>query len=113
MEKDKLVYSTDSGRICPGCKRPAKNCTCREAADREIVGNGKVRLQRETKSRGGKTVITITGLPLPKDELAAMLRELKQLCGTGGTLKDGVLEIQGEHIEVLKKALIKRGYSPK
>ena len=72
-----------------------------------------MRLQRESKGRGGKGVTLITGLPLNSDELKKLAKELKQLCGTGGTVKDGVIEIQGEQREKLKPFLEKKGFKVK
>lgn len=75
--------------------------------------DGIVRISRETKGRKGKGVTLITGLPLADAELLDLTRSLKQLCGTGGTLKDGVVEIQGDHRTRLLEHLQKLGYKPK
>jgi translation initiation factor 1 len=72
-----------------------------------------VRIARQTKGRGGKGVCLITGVPLAGKALDALARELKQRCGCGGTVKDGVIEIQGENREVLAAELQKRGYTVK
>lgn len=92
-----LVYSTDSGRMCPACRQPVAGCTCKQA--KVPVGDGKVRVSRETKGRGGKAVTLVRGLPLDADALAALGKQLRTACGTGGTVKDGVIELQGDHIE--------------
>ncbi len=110
---DRLVYSTDTGRACPGCRRPLADCICRENKKALVQGDGKVRVRRETGGRGGKTVTTITGLPLNETQLQELLRDLKRRCGTGGTLKDGVLEIQGDHCDALVADLITLGYQAK
>ncbi len=95
-----LVYSTDSGRMCPGCRKPVADCVCHgKAASPAKSGEGIVRVSRETKGRGGKSVTVIRGLPLDADALAALGKRLRTACGAGGTLKDGVLEVQGDHIE--------------
>jgi len=109
---DGLVYSSGSGRTCPHCERPIARCACRKSprADR---GDGIVRIRREVKGRRGKTVTTISGLPLPEDELRSLAGELKRSCGTGGSAKDGVIEIQGDHREALAEALRGRGYTVK
>ena len=80
---------------------------------RAPAGDGIVRVQRETKGRRGKTVTTVTGVPLPSDALRELAGELKRRCGTGGAVKDGVLEIQGDHVTVLMEALRERGYTVK
>jgi translation initiation factor 1 len=72
-----------------------------------------VRVRREVKGRRGKTVTTISGVPLPSDALRSLATELKRRCGTGGSAKDGVIEIQGDHREVLVAELEARGYTVK
>ena len=104
-----LVYSTDGGRRCPQCQRPVADCVC--GRDRPAaVGDGIVRIQRESKGRGGKTVTLVRGLLLPPDELKELARELKRRCGVGGALKDDVIEIQGDQRDLLKTELEKRGH---
>ena len=76
-------------------------------------GDGIVRVRRETSGRGGKTVTTIAGLRLASDALAALASELKRACGTGGTVRDCVIEIQGDHRARLVEQLELRGYSVK
>jgi len=106
-----LVYSSEFGRICPGCGKPATNCACRKNS--APPGDGVVRVRRESKGRGGKTVLVITGLPLEASALTALAGELKRRCGCGGTAKDGVIEIQGDHAELLLAELATRGYKAK
>jgi len=72
-----------------------------------------VRVRRERKGRRGKTVTTISGIPLSRAELAELAAELKRRCGTGGSTKDGVIEIQGDHGDALIEALRSRGYTVK
>ena len=103
-----LVFSTDAGRHCPDCSQPVDACVCKQSKLPE--GDGIARVRRESKGRGGKTVTTITGVPLAEDELKALASALKRRCGTGGSLKDGVVEIQGEHVELLIDELLKRGF---
>jgi len=74
---------------------------------------GKVRVSRQTQSRAGKAVTLITGLPLAAAELEALARELKRHCGSGGTVKDGVIEIQGEHRDAVVAQLVARGFAAK
>ena len=69
-----------------------------------------VRVRREVQGRHGKTVTTISGVPLPQDALRALASELKRRCGTGGSAKEGVIEIQGDHRELLVAELTARGY---
>jgi translation initiation factor 1 len=107
-----VVYSSEFGRICPGCGKPAKGCVCRKSSP-SPAGDGIVRVRRESKGRGGKTVLVITGLPLDPSALTALAGELKRRCGCGGTAKDGVIEIQGDHGEQLLEELAKRGYKAK
>ena len=111
FKTDGLVYSTDHGRMCPGCGKPVDACAC--AADGPPPGDGVVRVGRETKGRKGKGVTLITGLPLNTPELAALSKQLKKRCGTGGTVKNGVIEIQGDHRDVLLAELQKLGYDAK
>ncbi len=106
------VYSTDHGRICPGCDKPAASCICRQ--EKAIVpGKGGVRVGRETKGRKGKGVTIISGLPLDSTGLEALAKELKKRCGSGGTVKDGVIEIQGDHRDLLLEEMSKRGWPAK
>jgi translation initiation factor 1 len=107
-----VVYSSEFGRMCPGCGKPVKSCTCRNQSTAP-AGDGVVRIRRECKGRGGKTVMVITGLPLDAAALAVLGGELKRRCGCGGTAKDGVIEIQGDHGELLLEELAKRGYKAK
>jgi translation initiation factor 1 len=112
MSNSRLVYSSETGRICPACGKPVAACVCRKAAARP-AGDGVVRVRRETKGRGGKTVTVITGLPGNEAALKNLAGELKKRCGTGGTLKDGTVEIQGDHAELLVAELQKRGFTVK
>ncbi|MBD3240498.1 MAG: translation initiation factor Sui1 [Chitinivibrionales bacterium] len=107
-----LVYSTAHGKTCPRCERPVAQCICRKAR-KQPQGDGVVRVGRETKGRKGKGVTVITGLPLAGDELAALARELKKRCGTGGTVRGNTIEIQGEHRDTLVAELTRRGYTAK
>lgn len=106
-----LVYSTDAGRHCPDCGQPQAQCICKQNA--LPAGDGIARVRRETKGRGGKTVTTISGVPLAEAELKTLAGALKRRCGTGGALKDGVIEIQGDHVELLLDELAKRGFTAK
>jgi translation initiation factor 1 len=105
----KLVYSTELGRICPSCQKQSGECICRKT--RSIPkGDGKVRVERSVKGRKGKGVTLITGLPLEGPSLKELAKKLKQKCGTGGTVKKGVIEIQGDHRDFLTDHLKTLGY---
>lgn len=106
-----LVYSTEGGRSCPDCRHPVAQCVCR--ASSVITGDGVVRVARETKGRGGKTVTRIKGLALDAVALALLARQLRTACGAGGSVKDGVIEVQGEHCELVMEILKKHGHHPK
>ncbi|MBY6205991.1 MULTISPECIES: translation initiation factor Sui1 [Halomonas] len=110
-----LVYSTEHGDICPQCRAPKEACRCDEIADQARLEelDGIVRIRRETSGRKGKGVTTISGVPLAEKELKALAKELKKRCGTGGALKNGIIEIQGDHRQVLKEALEKKGFKVK
>jgi len=75
--------------------------------------DGIVRLKRETKGRKGQGVTLITGLPLKDEELKKLAKALKQQCGCGGSLKDGVIEIQGDQRDKLETTLVQLGYKVK
>jgi translation initiation factor 1 len=107
-----LVYSTDNGRICPKCGLVKSVCHCSKTAA-SPTGDGIVRVGRETKGRKGKGVTTITGIPLAADELKAYAAQLKKKCGTGGAIKQGVVEIQGDHRDSLMVELQKQGWTVK
>ena len=94
-----LVYSTEGGRMCPACRQPLAACQCAALARAAPVGDGIVRVGRETKGRGGKAVTLVRGVDLPTDQLAALGKRLRTACGAGGTVKDGVLEVQGDHVD--------------
>lgn len=108
-----LVYSSDSGRICPRCSQAVSKCRCQKQTSLSPKGDGVVRVGRETKGRKGKGVTLINGVPLPPEELKKLAKELKQKCGTGGTLKDGVIEIQGDHRDLLIELLKSKGWTVK
>lgn len=106
-----LVYSTDLGRTCPKCRRPLSQCTCGKRA--APIGDGNVRVGRETKGRKGKGVTVVSGVPLAGDALEALATQLKKRCGSGGTVKDGVIEVQGDHRDVIVAELQGRGWNVK
>lgn len=107
----RLVYSTDGGRMCPECRAPIEQCKCK--AKPAGKGDGVVRVSRQTKGRGGKSVTLVTGLALDAAALALLGKQLRTACGSGGTVKDGVIEVQGDHCELVMEALKKHGHHPK
>lgn len=108
-----LVYSTESGRMCPACRNPLAQCLCKRAAKPAPAGDGVARVSRETKGRGGKCVTVVKGLALDADALAVLGKQLRAACGSGGTTKDGVIEVQGDHCERIMDALQKHGHRAK
>jgi translation initiation factor 1 len=108
----RLVYSTDAGRICPDCGKPVAGCECAKARARP-AGDGVIRVSRQTKGRGGKTVTRVDGVPLDDGALIQLGKQLRSACGSGGTVKDGVIEVQGDHVDQVIEALKQRGYAPK
>lgn len=100
----RLVYSTETGRVKPK-EPPAKAAA--------PAGDGIVRLHRETKGRKGKGVTLVMGLDADEQQLKALAKNLKQLCGTGGSVKDGRIEIQGDQRDKLKTYLESLGHKVK
>ena len=100
------MYSTESGRVCPSCGKAIAQCICRKKPVAP-VGSGDVRVMRESKGRHGKDVTVIRGVALDAVALALLGKQLRAACGTGGTVKDGAIELLGDHcdkvIELLKK----------
>ena len=104
-----VIYSSDQGALCPRCGVAANACVCRTAAGTP-ASSGAVRVSRETKGRKGKGATVITGLPLGAAALAALASELKRTLGTGGTVRDGVIEVQGDHRDAVVEFLAARGH---
>lgn len=111
MSNSRPVYSTESGRLCPGCGQALTACICKKSAP--PAGDGIIRIRREVAGRGGKTVTTASGFSLDDAALKLLAGELKRKCGVGGASKDGVIEIQGDQRETLASELQKRGYKIK
>jgi translation initiation factor 1 len=111
---DRLVYSTDSGRVthCPTCGLPYKQCRCDQPISPIKKTDGIVRIMRDRKQRGGKTVTVITGIS-GEDDISTLAQQLKKLCGAGGTVKDSNIELQGDHCEKVQVALREMGYKVK
>ena len=116
MNNSRLVYSTESGKICPSCQNPVSACTCKKKKPRSqtnIKYDGIIRVQREVKGRKGKTVTTVSGFQINADEIKNLAAQLKRRCGTGGSVKDGVIIIQGDHRDTLVTEIKKRGFKAK
>jgi translation initiation factor 1 len=114
---DRLVYSTDGGRVntCPRCGKPYKQCRCDTSTSNQIPAkqDNIARVMRDRKGRGGKTVTVITGIPANNETIAALAQQLKKLCGSGGAVKDGNIEIQGDHCDKVMAKLSELGYRVK
>ena len=115
MVNNRLVYSTESGRVCPSCGHPTTKCTCKKIVKKQSIypNDGIVRIRREVKGRKGKTVTAVFGVPLDDKKLQQFAKTLKRCYDTGGTVKDGVIIIQGDHRETLLNEIEKQGYTAK
>ena len=117
-----LVYSTEAGRMCPACRQPVAQCVCLTGKAAEamagtpgtaIAADGVVRVSRETKGRGGKAVTLVRGLAADPAALGKLCQQLKTACGSGGTVKDGTIEVQGDHCDRLMALLKTQGHAVK
>ncbi|HSV48535.1 MAG TPA: translation initiation factor Sui1 [Ramlibacter sp.] len=108
-----LVYSTDAGRMCPACRQPVAQCVCKSKAATQPASDGVVRVSRETKGRGGKAVTVVRGLALDGAALVGLGQQLKAACGSGGTVKDGTIEVQGDHCDKVIALLRSKGHTVK
>jgi translation initiation factor 1 len=107
----RLVYSSSHGSICPECEKPVADCACREIKKAAVPStDGVVRLSYETKGRKGKGMTLISGLPLSENELLVLAKKLKQRFGTGGSVMDYVIELQGDHREQAARELSRLGF---
>jgi translation initiation factor 1 len=113
--KGRLVYSTDIGRVCPGCGWPTHDCKCSQkaAGDKPIPDRVVAKLRLEKKGRGGKTVTVVAGLPQNAAFLKDLCQDLKRACGTGGTVVDCGVELQGDLRDRVRDSLLKRGFTVK
>lgn len=105
-----LVYSTEVGRTCPECEQAIDACICKDVLPE---GDGIACIRPEKKGRGGKTVTTISGLIMDKKTLSDLAKQLKKRCGTGGSVKNQVIEIQGDVCDIIKQELDKKGIKNK
>ena len=116
MDESRLVYSTETGRICPACGRPKAKCACKRGKSRtqnQQPADGTIRIRREVKGRKGKTVTTIAGFSEKPGAIKKIAADLKNRCGTGGSIKDNTIILQGDHREVVIKELRRRGFTVK
>lgn len=109
----RIVYSTDQGKLCPDCTNSITACNCAQQKKNLIIGDGVVRIKLETKGRKGKGVTIISGLAVNENDLKKLTKELKKRCGTGGAVKTGDIEIQGDQRGVIKTFLENKGYTAK
>ena len=107
-----LVYSTGVGRMCPGCLRPLADCVCRDKS-RSRTGSGGVVVSPETRGRKGAGVTLISGLPLSDADLVRLAKSLKSRCGVGGTVRNGVIELQGDQRSKVRTLLEAEGHTVK
>ena len=101
-KNSRLVYSSNAGRVS---KQSQQNTTRK--------GDGIARVRREKKGRGGKTVTTVSGLSLDSTKLKELASELKRKCGSGGSVVDGVIEVQGDKVHAVMNELTQKGYQAK
>jgi translation initiation factor 1 len=107
----RIVYSTGTGRICPGCGWPAAECRCsRTAATASIPARIVAKLRVEKKGRGGKTVSVVDGLPQNAAFLKDLCQDLKRACGTGGAVSEGTIELQGDLRDRIRELLLEKGF---
>lgn len=109
-KKPRTVYSTETGRVCPRCGWPQKNCRCSVAVEERVPEKITARLRIEKAGRRGKTVTVVEGLPKNRDFLKDLTGELKKACGSGGTAGEDHIEIQGDHRDGLRKLLQRKGW---
>jgi translation initiation factor 1 len=108
----RIVYSTAPPSLCPNCRRPVRECVCPKGAP-GAARPAQVRVGRATQGRAGKGVTVVTGLPLALAELEALAQQLKKRCGSGGTVRAGIIEIQGDHRDTIVAELVKLGWPAK
>lgn len=113
--RDRVVYSSATGRVCPVCGWPADDCRCSKnlpAAEEAVPEKPTAKLRLENRA-SGKHVTVVDGLPRNRAYLDGLGRELKKACGTGGAAGDGWIELQGDQRERLREILAKKGMKVK
>jgi len=109
--KERVVYSSEKGRICPKCGWPAGNCHCSSSLlSAEPVPTKIMARLHIANTASGKRVTVIDGLPKNREYLESLSRELKKACGTGGKAGEGFVELQGDQRERLHELLSKKGW---
>jgi translation initiation factor 1 len=111
--KPRTVYSTATGRVCPKCGWPEKDCRCSSKTDQAVPDRITARLRIERAGRKGKTVTVIESLPRNRAFLKHLATELKRACGSGGKAGESQVEIQGDHREKLRELLCAKGWTVK
>jgi translation initiation factor 1 len=108
----KLVYSTDMGRMCPGCGWPANDCKCstKKGTDQVVPARAVAKLRMEKKGRGGKTVTVVYDLPRNTPFLKELCQQLKRSCGTGGAVVEDTVELQGDLRDRIRQFLEEKGF---
>jgi translation initiation factor 1 len=113
-ERGRVVYSTGSGRMCPGCGWPAENCTCStREANAPVPVRVVAKLRIEKAGRGGKTVSVVYDLPRNAAFLKDLAQDLKRACGTGGTVLEDRIELQGDLRDRIRERLLQKGFGVK
>jgi translation initiation factor 1 len=111
-DESRTVYTSEAGRICPNCGMPIAHCQCKKQVSAPL-GDGVVRVSLDKKGRSGKIVTLVTGLAGSEDTLRQIASDMKRRCSTGGTVKDGNIEIQGDHRDLLIEILKEKGIKAK
>jgi translation initiation factor 1 len=109
------VYSTDTGRLCPTCGWPARDCKCSSqfARDEAVPARLVAKLRMEKSGRGGKTVTVIYDLPRNAAFLKGLAADLKKACGVGGAVAENTVELQGDLRDRVRDILAKKGWTVK
>ena len=116
MNNARLVYSTETGWICPKCQKPIAGCICKRSRSKTQTAqetDGILRIRREVKGRKGKTATVVTGFDADDDDLKVLAKQLKQHCGTGGSFKGSTIILQGDHREKIQAFLTRKGHKVK
>ena len=110
----RIVYSSETGRVCPKCGWPIRECRCsRKSADESLPARVVAKLRIEKAGRGGKTVSVVYGLPQNAAFVKELCQELKRACGTGGAVVDGTVQLQGDLRERIRAFLLEKGIAVK
>ena len=115
-ENTPLVYSTGAGKICTACNQPVRDCKCspkKKNRDKVSYTDETIRVRREVKGRKGKTVTMISNVPLNNTDLLQLASEMKHKCGTGGSVKEGIILIQGDRVADIILMLEQKGFQAK